>query len=1067
MKKITSLFIALLCAMATYADQFPLAFSQSYTGYGWDKTFESGSPVNGFRITFLEAHGAYYNGYPRVHVRELAVYDAGNRMSLNASNVSTNSLESGCSLGALFDGDYFTDEGGDEYLSSWNEIYCSARSNADISPDGYVYLDVSFPEGVTLDNFSVSMDYDSWCSDTPTKFFVGEYGMEYVNFELLDDGIADDVVESISELNLEFNRPVTANWDDMGYESLEVKDFKGNTAATIALDDAVIDGEKLKLPFESEITAAGAYTVEIPQGLVTSSYGEEIQLYTYEFYVGKTNMDVDVPGTLGYKLLNLCGELANICDLTVSGNLNADDFDVFGGLSNIVALDLSQTNITEMGGCRELSKLKKVVLPETVTRIADYAFYECPRLAEINLGNVTSIGNRAFYDCDGITALNLPNVTNIGNYAFDDCGGITAVEIPKATSIGNYAFKNCYKLSSVVLSDNLTYIPYCCFQGCSSLESIVLPASLKDVGDYAFYYCNLREVTLPEGVESVNYEAFYGNPLESVTLPSTIKYIGEDAFYGHSYDYDGEYWGLRGNMYCHVASPFSTSAFSNCSQATLYVLPFAVSNYKLHGSWRNFGNIQPMEGEVSDITFNSNFTMVDYTGLAEKVNITLEGCAHLTVAAEETLAVGSFAMDYSSSNEIYNENTGRYDYLSSTMIAGNEITADEVAVNMNLYTDRWHFISLPFDANISDIEYTDGARWVIRKYSGADRAAMTGNTWQNMTEGMVMNAGEGYILQCDHDNYSYVDFTFHAVQNGNISNIFTYDDARVALAEYQSEYAHNRSWNLVGNPYPAYFATNGNIEHEGVITVWEGGNRYANRYVAYSLLDDNYVLKPFESFFTQRSDDASAMIFNTAGRSHYSDASDVVATRSGMARSAGKSQRYVFNFHAMCEGYDDKARIVINEDALVDYETTRDAEKMFDNDNRFIQLYVFDNGIRYAIDERPYGDGVMNLGVQVGESGEYTLKLQTTVTGVEVMLRDNVTGDEVDIVNGTYSFTAAQGVDDTRFTVVFKGGTTAVELVEEDAAAEMYDLGGRKVTDAANGVYIIKQGGKVLKSVVR
>ena len=1057
MKKITSLFIALLCAMATYADQFPLVLSLNSDNSGWYKTFEPGNPVNGFRITFLNSHGAYYNGYPRVHVRELEVLDGdGNRMSLDASNVSTNSLEAGCSLGALFDGGYFTDEGGDKYLSSWNESYYSACSNADISPDGYVYLDVSFPEGVTLDNFSVSMHYNSWYSDTPTKFFVGEYGMEYVNFELLDDGIADDVVESVSEINLEFTRPVTANWDDMGYESLEVKDFKGNTAATIALDDAVIDGEKLKLPFESEITAAGAYTVEIPQGLVTSSYGEEIQLDTCEFYVGKFNVDVDVPGTLGYKLLALNSELANFCDLTVSGNLNADDFAVFGGLSNIVALDLSQTNITEMGGCRELSKLKKVVLPETVTRIADYAFYECPRLAEINLGNVTSIAYRAFAYCDGITVLDLSNVTSIGEEAFRDCDGITALDLSNVTSIGGDAFLRCGNLSTVVLSDNLESISSGCFSRCS-LESISFPASLREIDSYALDYCNLKEIILPEGVEHVGYRAFDGNPLESVTLPSTITGIDEYPF-GDNFS---------GKVYCHVVSPFNTSAFRNCSEATLYVLPFAVTNYKLHGSWRNFGNILPMEGEVSDITFKSNFTLVDYTGLAEKVNITLEDAAHLTVAAEETLAVGSFAMDYSSSNEVYNESIGRYDYLRSTVIAGNKITADEVAVKMNLHTDRWHFISLPFDAEISDIEYTDGARWVIRKYSGADRAAMTGNTWQNMTEGMVMNAGEGYILQCDHDNYSYVDFTFHAVQNGNISNIFTYGEAQVSLDEYQSEYAHNRSWNLVGNPYPAYFATNGNIEHEGVITVWEGSNWSGNRYVAYSLLDDNYILKPFESFFTQRSDEASAMIFYPAGRSHYSDASDVVATRSGMARSAGKSQRYVFNFHAMCEGYDDKARIVINEDAMVDYETTRDAEKMFDNDNRFIQLYVFDNGIRYAIDERPYGDGVMNLGVQVGESGEYTLKLQTTVTGVEVMLRDNVTGDEVDIVNGTYSFTAAQGIDDTRFTVVFKGGTTAVELVEEDAAAEMYDLGGRKVTDAANGVYIIKQGGKVLKSVVR
>jgi hypothetical protein len=65
---------------------------------------------------------------------------------------------------------------------------------------------------------------------------------------------------------------------------------------------------------------------------------------------------------------------------------------------------------------------------------------------------LTSIGNYAFYNCPNLELTSLPEgVTSIGNYAFYNCSNLELTSLPEGvTSIGNYAFYNCSKLADVV-----------------------------------------------------------------------------------------------------------------------------------------------------------------------------------------------------------------------------------------------------------------------------------------------------------------------------------------------------------------------------------------------------------------------------------------------------------------------------------------------------------------------------------------------------------------------------------------------------------------------------------------
>ena len=94
----------------------------------------------------------------------------------------------------------------------------------------------------------------------------------------------------------------------------------------------------------------------------------------------------------------------------------------------------------------------ELVLPSYITKINQYAFYDCTGLTSITIPNsVTSIGGSAFFGCSGLTSITIPNsVTSIGNYAFAYCKGLTSITIPDSvTSIGEHAFRGCTNLTRI------------------------------------------------------------------------------------------------------------------------------------------------------------------------------------------------------------------------------------------------------------------------------------------------------------------------------------------------------------------------------------------------------------------------------------------------------------------------------------------------------------------------------------------------------------------------------------------------------------------------------------------
>ena len=117
----------------------------------------------------------------------------------------------------------------------------------------------------------------------------------------------------------------------------------------------------------------------------------------------------------------------------------------------------------------------KVVIPDSVTSIGDYAFARCTGLESVTIpDSITSIGDRAFYICTGLESVTIPDsVTSIDVYAFAECSGLTLVTIPNSvTNIVNGVFANCKSLTSVTIPDSVTSIGAYAFSDCTNLTSV-------------------------------------------------------------------------------------------------------------------------------------------------------------------------------------------------------------------------------------------------------------------------------------------------------------------------------------------------------------------------------------------------------------------------------------------------------------------------------------------------------------------------------------------------------------------------------------------------------------------
>ena len=249
----------------------------------------------------------------------------------------------------------------------------------------------------------------------------------------------------------------------------------------------------------------------------------------------------------------------------------------FSGASNLKTITFAEgtTYIIEKicsSGHYE-SALETVHFPSTLTRIGNHAFQNCKKLKNITIPEaVTRIEERAFQWCESLdgTVVFPAAVQTVGEYAYEGCTGIDGVRFALnknegfTRNIERGAFQTCTSLQDVELTETTAALGDDLFNGCSALETLILPEGVTHLGVYMISGTAITEITVPVSVKSIGYQSWSGyngpfagasnlktitfaegttaiiekicssghfaSALETVHLPSTLTKIGNYAF---------------------------------------------------------------------------------------------------------------------------------------------------------------------------------------------------------------------------------------------------------------------------------------------------------------------------------------------------------------------------------------------------------------------------------------------------------------------------------------------------------------------------------------------------------
>jgi len=475
---------------------------------------------------------------------------------------------------------------------------------------------------------------------------------------------------------------------------------------------------------------------------------------------------------------------------------------------------------------------------------------------------------------------------------------------------------------------------------------------------------------------------------------------------------------------------------------TELLVPFwSVNSYKLAKGWDAFPNISALDYETDLINVPGELVIAEDIRFKNNPTVYVSGSGKLTVRGTDPLSMKKYIQCHTLSG--YNDDYWSYQnpVYTNLLSESGAMRADSVVYQLDLKRDYWQFITLPFDVKVSEIELDNDALYVIRYYDGKARAEGSTSNWKDVPADGTLQAGTGYIVQANKQTR----MTLKAINNDNKNRLFSGNTLTKALNEYASEFAHNASWNFLGNPYPCYFDIY-YLDYTAPLTLWDTPNR---TYIAVTPSDDDYILNPMQAFFIQKPVGTEAISFTAEGRQM-----DTAIRQRATTRSAVSLDRTVFNFTLSDGQSTDRTRVVINPEASMDYEMSCDAAKFMSNDQTVPQIFTRDNqGKYYAINERPLNDGLVSVGFYAGAKGNYTLSLaDTSATADEVILIDKQTGSQTRLDQENYTFTTEAGLYTERFELRLKTRTmTGLEEHENAKTARVWAEAGQIVIIAQPG----------------
>lgn len=381
----------------------------------------------------------------------------------------------------------------------------------------------------------------------------------------------------------------------------------------------------------------------------------------------------------------------NLKEVKFAKGITSIAHNLFNGCTGIEEIVIPDTvSVIGYHAFNLCKSLRKIHLPESLTKIEVMAFRGCVSLENIDIpDSVVEIGSCAFISCHSFTNIQLPSKLKIlGTWAFRDCSSLQTITIPKTlisvpkyydgwimgTNTTESPFVECPKLKQISLEDGMQKVPNELFHNHASLEKLVFPDTVTEIGDNAFLNASaLENVILPQKLYKIGNASFANcKSLEKIEIPDTVQYMGSNIFAGcrllkevklqkdKIYIQAGTFKDCTSLEKIELPSSlqyFDTSAFEGCENLKSIIVPegfvgvennafkkcIRLTSVDLKGNyiWSNaFEDCKELtDVKMSDSIFNIgkaaflNCTSIEKirlsTGIHEIRDNTFEGCTYL------------------------------------------------------------------------------------------------------------------------------------------------------------------------------------------------------------------------------------------------------------------------------------------------------------------------------------------------------------------------------------------------------------------------------------------------------
>ena len=178
--------------------------------------------------------------------------------------------------------------------------------------------------------------------------------------------------------------------------------------------------------------------------------------------------------------------------------------------------------------------ITELVIPEGVKTIGAYAFANLSKLRKVTFpSTLTKIQTGAFRDCVSLASIEFHGSNNlqfINQRAFENCTKLASFDFRSIVAIGDAAFRNTL-LISVNLPNTTQSIGAAAFAQNASLTTVNIAASKVKVGSQAFAATSVKAMTLNASVLPAEIFADC-DELSHLSLGADVEVIGENALIG-------------------------------------------------------------------------------------------------------------------------------------------------------------------------------------------------------------------------------------------------------------------------------------------------------------------------------------------------------------------------------------------------------------------------------------------------------------------------------------------------------------------------------------------------------